>query len=117
MGSEACLGHGRFEAGISRTEDLMGSKPYYHKSEDRAYSLLGLFGGHMAMLYGEGENAFLRLQDVIPRTTSEDSIFSWKPEIFRRIYLLWFTRKISRRVPALWWCSSRGAHRHSNLKP
>jgi hypothetical protein len=82
--------------------------------EDRAYSLLGLFGVHTAMLYGEGENAFLRLQEVIPRTTSEDSIFSWQPE---KLGLLWFTRKIFRKVPALWRCSPRGAYRYSNLEP
>ncbi|KAI6141590.1 heterokaryon incompatibility protein-domain-containing protein [Pisolithus tinctorius] len=30
--------------------------------EDRAYSLMGLFGVNMPMLYGEGEKAFQRLQ-------------------------------------------------------
>ncbi|KAF2874706.1 heterokaryon incompatibility protein-domain-containing protein [Massariosphaeria phaeospora] len=45
--------------------------------EDMAYSLLGLFGIHMPMLYGEGENAFLRLQEEIMKTTTDDSIFAW----------------------------------------
>jgi hypothetical protein len=48
--------------------------------EDRAYSLLGILGVHMVMLYGEGENAFLRLQKEILRTTPDDSIFAWEPE-------------------------------------
>ena len=48
--------------------------------EDIAYSLLGIFQVHMAMLYGERENAFQRLQEEIVRTTSDDSIFAWTAE-------------------------------------
>ncbi|KAI6143792.1 heterokaryon incompatibility protein-domain-containing protein [Pisolithus tinctorius] len=47
------------------------------REEDRAYSLLGLFGVHMPMLYGEGKNAFLRLQLEIIRSTNDQSIFAW----------------------------------------
>ncbi|KAH7068542.1 heterokaryon incompatibility protein-domain-containing protein [Paraphoma chrysanthemicola] len=46
--------------------------------EDRAYSLLGIFGVHLPMLYGERENAFRRLQEEILRTTTDDSIFAWR---------------------------------------
>ncbi|KAF2831711.1 HET-domain-containing protein, partial [Ophiobolus disseminans] len=45
--------------------------------EDIAYSLLGIFQVYMPMLYGERENAFLRLQEEIIRTTPDDSIFAW----------------------------------------
>ncbi|KAF2847606.1 HET-domain-containing protein [Plenodomus tracheiphilus IPT5] len=45
--------------------------------EDRAYSLLGIFGVHMPMLYGEGDRAFRRLQEEIVRTTPDDSVFAW----------------------------------------
>ncbi|KAL4070091.1 heterokaryon incompatibility protein-domain-containing protein [Scleroderma yunnanense] len=45
--------------------------------EDRAYSLLGLFGVHMPMLYGEGKNAFHRLQLELIRTTNDHSVFAW----------------------------------------
>ncbi|KAI6020558.1 heterokaryon incompatibility protein-domain-containing protein, partial [Pisolithus marmoratus] len=45
--------------------------------EDRAYSLMGLFGVKMPMLYGEGENAFRRLQLEIIKETSDHSIFAW----------------------------------------
>jgi hypothetical protein len=45
--------------------------------EDIAYSLLGIFGVHMPMLYGERDNAFLRLQEEIMRRTPDDSIFAW----------------------------------------
>lgn len=45
--------------------------------EDVAYCLLGLFGICMPMLYGEGWNAFLRLQRKIIKTTDDESIFAW----------------------------------------
>ncbi|KAI5985761.1 heterokaryon incompatibility protein-domain-containing protein, partial [Pisolithus albus] len=45
--------------------------------EDRAYSLLGLFGVNMPMLYGEGSKAFQRLQLEITRVSSDYSIFAW----------------------------------------
>ncbi|KAI6143796.1 heterokaryon incompatibility protein-domain-containing protein [Pisolithus tinctorius] len=47
------------------------------REEDRAYSLLGLFGVHMPMLYGEGKSAFLRLQLEIIRKVNDQSIFAW----------------------------------------
>jgi hypothetical protein len=45
--------------------------------EDRAYSLFGLFGVNLPPLYGEGQNAFLRLQLEILRTSDDESIFAW----------------------------------------
>lgn len=45
--------------------------------EDLAYSLLGLFKVNMTMLYGEGENAFLRLQEQILSRSDDQSIFAW----------------------------------------
>ncbi|KAI6138879.1 heterokaryon incompatibility protein-domain-containing protein [Pisolithus tinctorius] len=48
--------------------------------EDRAYSLLGLFGVNMPMLYGEGSKAFQRLQLEIIRVSGDHSIFAWNPK-------------------------------------
>jgi hypothetical protein len=45
--------------------------------EDIAYSLLGLFNVSMPLLYGEGETAFLRLQEEIIRRSPDESIFAW----------------------------------------
>ncbi|KAF5490645.1 putative transporter [Colletotrichum fructicola] len=45
--------------------------------EDQAYCLLGLFGVNMPLMYGEGEMAFVRLQEEIMRRTSDQSIFAW----------------------------------------
>ncbi|KAL4070166.1 heterokaryon incompatibility protein-domain-containing protein [Scleroderma yunnanense] len=47
------------------------------REEDRVYSLLGLFGVYMPMLYGEGRNAFRRLQLDIIRMCNDHSIFAW----------------------------------------
>ncbi|KAI6160372.1 hypothetical protein EDD17DRAFT_1887576 [Pisolithus thermaeus] len=47
--------------------------------EDRAYSLMGLFGVNMPMLYGEGAKAFQRLQLEIIRVNGDYSIFAWNP--------------------------------------
>jgi hypothetical protein len=53
------------------------SKRETTRVEDAAYSLLGIFGVHMYMLYGEGENAFIRLQEQILQYTEDYSIFVW----------------------------------------
>lgn len=47
------------------------------REEDRAYSLLGIFGINMPPLYGEGQNAFTRLQEEITKLTNDYSIFVW----------------------------------------
>jgi hypothetical protein len=46
--------------------------------EDRAYSLLGIFAVQMPLLYGEGEHAFVRLQEQILESTEDYSIFVWQ---------------------------------------
>ena len=66
--------------------------------EDRAYSLMGLLGVNIPMSYGEGKEAFHRLQLEIIRTSNDQSIFAWSwneevrtgniladdPSVFRR---------------------------------
>lgn len=47
--------------------------------EDRAYSLLGILGINMPLIYGEGLKAFRRLQEEIARETDDLSLFAWKP--------------------------------------
>lgn len=47
------------------------------RPEDEAYCLMGLFGVHMPMLYGEGEKAFERLQLEIIKKSNDHSIFAW----------------------------------------
>ncbi|KAI1747578.1 heterokaryon incompatibility protein-domain-containing protein [Xylaria castorea] len=45
--------------------------------EDIAYSLLGIFGVSMPLLYGEGNRAFIRLQEEIINQTHDHSILAW----------------------------------------
>jgi hypothetical protein len=45
------------------------SKRVTTRKEDIAYCLLGIFGVNMPMLYGEGDKAFIRLQEEIIKET------------------------------------------------
>jgi Heterokaryon incompatibility protein (HET) len=45
--------------------------------EDQAYCLLGIFDVNMAMIYGEGEKAFTRLQEEIIKTVDDQTILCW----------------------------------------
>lgn len=47
------------------------------RQEDIAYCLLGLFAVNMALLYGEGERAFIRLEEEIIKNSDDHSIFAW----------------------------------------
>jgi hypothetical protein len=48
------------------------------RGEDRAYSLMGIFGVNMSMIYGEGEQAaFFRLQKEIFGVFADHSMFAW----------------------------------------
>ena len=45
--------------------------------EDQAYCLMGIFGINMPLIYGEGENAFIRLQEEIMKISDDHSLFAW----------------------------------------
>ena len=47
------------------------------KIEDMAYCLLGILDLRLPVLYGEGERAFVRLQDEIMKNTDDTGIFDW----------------------------------------
>jgi hypothetical protein len=47
------------------------------KIEDIAYCLMGIFNVNMPLLYGEGERAFVRLQEEIMRSSYDHSLFAW----------------------------------------
>ncbi len=48
--------------------------------EDVAYSLLGLFEINMPLLYGEGNKAFVRLQEEILKSCGDYSLFAWEDD-------------------------------------
>ncbi|KAG4431987.1 hypothetical protein IFR05_012538 [Cadophora sp. M221] len=45
--------------------------------EDMAYCLMGLLGVNMPLIYGEGQNAFRRLQLELLKESNDQSIFAW----------------------------------------
>ncbi|KAH0437142.1 ankyrin repeat-containing protein [Colletotrichum camelliae] len=45
--------------------------------EDAAYCLLGIFNVNMSLIYGEGPNAYRRLQEAILQKFDDHSIFAW----------------------------------------
>jgi hypothetical protein len=47
------------------------------RDEDVAYCLLGIFDVNIPVLYGEGSEAFLRLQEEILKRSSDQSLFAW----------------------------------------
>jgi len=48
------------------------------REEDIAYCLLGIFDINMPLLYGEGSNAFKRLQEEIIKQSTDHSLFAWQ---------------------------------------
>ncbi|XXG93825.1 hypothetical protein Hte_000074 [Hypoxylon texense] len=57
------------------------------RREDRAYSLLGLMDINMPLLYGEGDKAFIRLQEELIRKSYDHSLFAWG--LYARSTLTW----------------------------
>ena len=45
--------------------------------EDMAYCMLGILSINLPLLYGEGERAFLRLQEELIRDSNDQTIFCW----------------------------------------
>jgi hypothetical protein len=50
------------------------------RPEDIAYCLLGIFEVNMPLIYGEGSNAFVRLQEEIMKHSVDQSLFAWWQE-------------------------------------
>lgn len=48
--------------------------------EDEAYCLMGVFGVRLPVIYGEGSQAFIRLQEEIMRRIPDQSLFLWGVE-------------------------------------
>ena len=52
------------------------SKRKTTRIEDQAYCMLGILGVHMPLLYGEGQNAFRRLQEELVKVSDDETIFA-----------------------------------------
>ena len=55
------------------------SKRSTTRIEDEAYCLMGIFDVNLPTIYGEGRQAFQRLQLEIMRKQSDSSLFAWGP--------------------------------------
>ena len=87
---EDVLNHARKHSTCSVAQRMSwAAKRKTTRVEDRAYSLLGLFNLHMPMIYGEREDAFVRLQQLIIQRSKDESIFAWAmdpPVLARRTF-------------------------------
>ncbi|KAI0530430.1 heterokaryon incompatibility protein-domain-containing protein [Xylaria digitata] len=54
------------------------SKRQTTRIEDMAYCLLGIFDVNMPLIYGEGQKAFVRLQEEIAKESCDLSLFAWQ---------------------------------------
>ncbi|KAB8234259.1 HET-domain-containing protein, partial [Aspergillus alliaceus] len=70
------LGTALTEASIAQRMSW-ASRRITKRKEDTAYCLLGIFDIMMPMIYGEGDRAFIRLQEELIKKTRDDSIFAW----------------------------------------
>ncbi|CAG7566168.1 unnamed protein product [Fusarium equiseti] len=70
------MGDAILQASISERMSWVSNRET-SRPEDIAYCMLGIFGINMPLLYGEGDKAFLRLQEEIIRVSNDQSIFCW----------------------------------------
>ncbi|KAK7972347.1 hypothetical protein PG988_006481 [Apiospora saccharicola] len=74
----AVLRGGSFEQASIAKRMSWAARRSTSRTEDTAYSLLGIFGINMPLIYGEGENAFIRLQEeILRRNPNDHSLFAW----------------------------------------
>ncbi|KAI1372320.1 putative ankyrin repeat-containing protein [Hypoxylon crocopeplum] len=72
------MGHHDFESLSVAQRMSWAAERETTKIEDRAYSLIGIFGINMPLIYGEGQKAFIRLQEEIMKILDDQTIFAWK---------------------------------------
>ncbi|ROW05456.1 hypothetical protein VSDG_00608 [Cytospora chrysosperma] len=79
---ETGLGNYSIAQRMSWAADRSTTRP-----EDIAYCLLGIFSINMPLLYGEGERAFIRLQEEIIRTSDDHSVLAFDTVLSRNSLL------------------------------
>ncbi|MDI1493158.1 MAG: hypothetical protein OHK93_004945 [Ramalina farinacea] len=75
--------------------------------EDMAYCLMGIFDVNMPLLYGEGDKAFIRLQEEIMKTSDDQSLFAWKEPIYDNPNMMEHHRGLLAKSPA--WFMTTGS--------
>lgn len=76
---EATLLGGSLEASCVAVRMNWAGDRVTTRVEDMAYCLLGIFDVNMPLLYGEGEKAFVRLQEEIMKNSEDQSLLAWNP--------------------------------------
>ncbi|KAH6721842.1 heterokaryon incompatibility protein-domain-containing protein [Leptodontidium sp. MPI-SDFR-AT-0119] len=78
----ALNGYGGLSSKFSVAQKMAwASNRQTERIEDMAYCLMGLFGVNMPLIYGEGQNAFKRLQLELLKESVDQSIFAWRAQI------------------------------------
>jgi hypothetical protein len=77
------------------------SKRVTTRLEDTAYCLLGIFNVNMPLLYGEGDKAFLRLQEEIMKNSEDRSLFTWVTGDFEPSHLWQSVEEWNPEIPVL----------------
>ncbi|TBU35787.1 hypothetical protein BD311DRAFT_744604 [Dichomitus squalens] len=76
---ESVLTHRKQPSDVSVARRMFwASRRRATRVEDEAYSLMGLFGVDIEPVYGEGHQAFFRLQQAILLRTQDQSLFAWE---------------------------------------
>ncbi|KAI4155847.1 MAG: hypothetical protein LQ340_000721 [Diploschistes diacapsis] len=68
---------GKIKSACVAERMLWVSQRQTSRIEDIAYCMLGIFDVYMPLIYGEGLNAFLRLQQEIIKVSDDETIFAW----------------------------------------
>lgn len=85
--------------------------------EDRAYCLLGLMGVNMPLLYGEGEKAFVRLQEAVLSRSDDISVLAWGYDLSWKVTCDAIGASILAKSPAEFLGYPRGNVHHVRLTP
>lgn len=66
------------EVSVAKRMMSWASKRVTTRIEDIAHCLIGIFGVNLPLLYGEGEAAYIRLQEEIMKSSDDQSLFAWE---------------------------------------
>jgi hypothetical protein len=91
------------------------------KEEDIAYCLMGILNVRIPLMYGEGHEAFIRLQKEIINTLDDDSVLAWNPDVGNPELIDtqqdYSSLGIFAKHPSFFSRSANLRHSGSNLKP
>lgn len=85
--------------------------------EDMAYCLLGLLGVNMPLLYGEGDRAFVRLQEAVLSSSEDISILAWGYDLSWKVVKNNIQTSVLARSAAEFLGYPRGNYRHVRRTP